>query len=444
MTGVAHPAGGAPESTGAATEPRDRVLDAVKAFALVVVIVGHALAWDVTTDTPANVVDSRPHLAWVTWVIQVLPLFFAVGAVSNLGSWRRRPDRDAFRRRRLLRLGAPALVYGVVWTAVLLPLAAFFPFAELAGEFLATLTWFMGVYSAIVLAVPWTSGWARRPLLTLGLWLGAIVVVDVARFTVAPIVGWLNLLLVWGWLHQLGYHLPALRRRPAGELLGLAAVAFALAVGLAYPGPYSSPLVTFAADAERSNFTPPTVLIAVFGLTQVLVLAAVYPWLSRVLARERVWRAVGAVAARAVDLYLWHIAWVGAIGATAWAAGFRPVSLGGAWWAAHVVGLAVVFVGTWFTAGVARHADLWVVAWGLTERRRRLPALPFALLTTAALLLATVTGYGTWWGRAMFLGIPTSTLIAVPLLALGLRALAVGGPAEAHLPHAPTTGRSSA
>ncbi len=72
---------------------RDRVLDLTKSFALLVVVVAHALAWDVSTAAPASILDLRPALAWVTWLLQVLPLFFAAGAVSNLASW----DRSVMR-----------------------------------------------------------------------------------------------------------------------------------------------------------------------------------------------------------------------------------------------------------------------------------------------------------------------------------------------------------
>ena len=76
----------------AASVGRDRVLDAVKALALLVVIVGHSLAWHTPGDgTAINVLERAPWLIPLTWVFQVLPLFFAAGAVSNAASLARCP-----------------------------------------------------------------------------------------------------------------------------------------------------------------------------------------------------------------------------------------------------------------------------------------------------------------------------------------------------------------
>ena len=142
-----------------ATVGRDRVLDLTKSFALLVVVLGHALAWDVSKGEPASVLDLRPDLRWVTWLLQVLPLFFAAGAVSNLATWRRRGVEEDFWRRRIGRLATPAVLYATVWTAVLLPLAAWSPSVELVGRYFAQLLWFLGVYAAIVVAVPLTARW---------------------------------------------------------------------------------------------------------------------------------------------------------------------------------------------------------------------------------------------------------------------------------------------
>lgn len=426
--GVTDPSGGARPEAGISPAGRDRVIDTVRVSALGVVVLGHALAWDVSTDPPGSVADARPGLAWVTWVAQVLPLFFAVGAVGNLASWRRRPAFEAYARRRLVRLGAPALVYATFWTALLLPLAPFFPLAGMAGDYLGMLTWFLGVYATAVVATPWTARWAQRaPVLTLTVWFVSIVLVDVARFTVEPLLGWANIILVWCWIHQLGFHLPALRRQARGRLLAAAAVVLGLAILLVVPGPYDTALVTFSLDDANSNFTPPTAVLALYGLAQVLVLAAAYPWFERLLALPAVWRVVGPASLRAVGLYLWHIPWVVAVAGLVWVAGITSPPLSPAWLLLHAAGLVVILPMTWVTAGVAARADHALVHWATGLRGPRLPVTAFAVVMPAALLLATVTGYGTW-GGIVFLGIlPSSSLLSLALLAATFLALAAGG-----------------
>lgn len=335
---------------GAAVVERDRVLDAARAFALLVVVVAHSLAWDLSTTSPMSVLDLHPGAAGWTWSLQILPLFFAAGAVTNLGSWQRRPD--GFLSRRLVRLGVPALVYTAFWTAIGLPAALLVPGADLVGRFLAQLLWFLGVYAAVTAAVPWTVRWTARPVLSLGVWLAVIAVVDALRWNVHPTLGQLNLLFVWGFLHQVGLHLPALRRARPAVLLAGAASAVASAVGLAVLGPYSSSLVTYAADPEPSNLSPPTLVVALYGLGLVLVLA-------------------------------------------------------------------------WLLAGVVARADGAVLAWlrrrpgrgGTTTDAGLAVALPLVLLAV------TTTGFATWWGPGP-LGVPTSSLLNLVLLAAVLRGLA--------------------
>ncbi|HWS58831.1 MAG TPA: acyltransferase family protein [Actinotalea sp.] len=404
---------------------RDRVLDAVKAAALLVVVLAHGLAWDVSTGTPTSVLDQRPDVAWVTWTLQVLPLFFAAGAVANLGSLRRDPDVGAFLRRRVVRLATPALVYTAVWTAVLLPIALVAPQAEQAGRFLAQLLWFLGVYAAVVVAVPWTARWAERPWLTLGVWFSAVVVVDVLRWQVSPTIGWVNLLLVWGLCHQLGYHLPALRAARRSLLLVGAVAAAGTAVALGVLGPYSSSLVSYAGDPEPSNLSPPTVVVALYGAALVLLLAALWPWLARLLAADRVYLVIGAFGARGVGVYLWHIPLVALVAGAAWGLGFDAEPLSAAWWGAHLLGLAVILPSAWLLAGVAGRADERARTAAARSGRRTAAAVLPAVAVPVALLSICTTGFGTWWGPGM-LGLPSSSVLNLALLGLAWFALAAG------------------
>lgn len=83
-----------------ATKSRDRVLDAVKAIALLLVIAGHSLAWHVRPDgTAVNVLEDAHYLIVLTWLFQVLPLFFAAGAVSNMASLQRHGPHDYLQAR---------------------------------------------------------------------------------------------------------------------------------------------------------------------------------------------------------------------------------------------------------------------------------------------------------------------------------------------------------
>lgn len=405
---------------------RDRVLDAVRAAALVVVVMGHSLQWDTSTGSPTAVLEQRPGLVWVTWVAQVLPLFFAAGAVTNAISWRRDPDVGAYLRRRLVRLSTPGLVYATLWTTLLLPLTPLSTSVGFAGRFLAELVWFLAVYATATLAVPWTIRWTRRPWFTIGLWFAAVGAVDLLRWNVWAPLGWLNLVLVWGLLHQVGYHLPALREARRAWLVAGGVVAVAAAIGLGVLGPYSSSMVSFGGDPEPSNLAPPTLVVALFGLGQVLLLAALWPWLARRLAADRTYRAVGALGVRSIGIYLWHIPVVALVAGAAWGLDFRAVPLGAVWWFAHVSGLAVILSVAWAVAGPAAVVDRRARAWAARRRSWTRAVVPFAVVVPVVLCNISVTGFATWWGAGM-LGLPSSSVLNLAVLALAWFALAARG-----------------
>jgi len=109
----------------------------------------------------------------------------------------------------------------------------------------------------------------------------------------------------------------------------------------------------------------------------------------------------------------------------AWLARFWEPAFTPAWWAAHLLGLAVTLVLAWLLAGVVARADGAVLAW-LRRRPGRGGTTTDAVLAVAlplVLLAITTTGFATWWGPGP-LGVPTSSLLNLVLLAAVLRGLA--------------------
>lgn len=396
-----------------ASKNRDRVLDAVKALALLVVIVGHSLAWHIRPDhTAVNVLEDARFLIVLTWLFQVLPLFFAAGAVSNAASLQRH-GAGAYLQARGTRLLAPVVVYATFWTALLLPFSA-----GPVGRFLAQLLWFAGVYLLVAAAAVVTSRW---PAWALAPWLALIVAVDVLRLTPLAGLGWLNMLLVWGWLHQCGYYLPRLKGDRRALPAGLALIAFSIAV--AFAGPYSVSLISVNGVPGLSNLAPPSVVLALFGAGQILLLAGLWPVLQRLLHRDRLWIPVALLGARGMGMYLWHIPLVGIAAAAAIALGWHAAPLSPTWWAVHLLVVVLVVPGAWLLAGVASGPEAWL-------RRRSSPLHApaagcaiggFFVLNTAA------TGFGTWWGPGAA-GLPSGALLNLLLVVLGFALVTTAPP----------------
>jgi len=196
---------------------RDRVVDAVRAGCIVVVIVWH-WALSITYRRDGELVNPNPlddiPVAWLlTWVFQVMPLFFVVGGFANLSAWRSELVRDggttSYWRRRSARLLGPIGVFVAVWLVADIGARLFVDGHTTILDHSAIVfhpLWFIGPYLLVVLLVPATASAHRRwPLRSFGVLAAAVVGVDVLRFSTGiDAIGWANLVLVWLLVHQLG------------------------------------------------------------------------------------------------------------------------------------------------------------------------------------------------------------------------------------------------
>ena len=340
----------------AASAGRDRVMDAVKALALLLVIAGHSLAWTVTSSgSVINTLDAVPYMFPLTWVLQILPLFFLLAGAGLTRLAAARDSRGYLVR--LTRLSAPALPLIAV-AMVLALIAGVFAGQDAgraAGLLPVQLVWFLGVYLVLVAAAPLLVRFSGP--LAIAIWLVLILGVDLLRINVNELIGWVNLILVWGLFAAIGTRLDRLRtvRRP---ILAIGVIVFAAAAIIAIVvGPYSPALISTDAVKGISNLAPPTIVLALVGLAQICLLLLVWPLLQRALDRDRLWVPIAIFASRAMEIYLWHmlvftLAIAGMIGL-----GIAPAALSPLWWLQHIAVAAVVLGVVWFAApGLGRLA----------------------------------------------------------------------------------------
>lgn len=306
-----------------ATPPeRNRVVDAARAGAILVVVFGHWLAasiWLRPDDSIGlmNSLEWIPYAAWVTWMVQVMPIFFLVGGYANgraLASRGESFDRADWVTRRVRRLFTPVIPLLVVWTILIVVLGPFLPTDVVrAGAMSATVpVWFIAVYVAVTAVAPVTYRWWR----SVGLWsvaalFAASVIVDYIRFSFdLSGLGYVNFLFVWGAVHHVGYWWASRERagRPIPSRLGVTVASFSLLalIAVTWIGWYPVAMVGVP-GAELTNMTPPTFAIGLLGMVQAgLIWAAAGP-ISRFMARERPWHAVVAVSGVMMTIYLWHL-----------------------------------------------------------------------------------------------------------------------------------------
>jgi peptidoglycan/LPS O-acetylase OafA/YrhL len=330
--------------TGTKVSPRDRYVDFLRAASLLVVVGWHwvfsIVTWHPGPGT-TNPIGTTPGLWAFTWVLQVMPVFFFVGGFAHLVTWesveRAGGGYGQFLSRRLKRLLLPASIcLGLVGGAWGLLTLGRIPVPYLNAGVLLVLSplWFLAIFIGLVVLAPLAIRLHRATDVwgLVALALGGILV-DVLRFHghVAHIE-WLNMVLVWGFAHQLGFfwrRLVAAPRRLAWTLL-LAGVAGLSA--LTTIGSYPRSMVGVPGQAF-SNMGPPTACILALTLLQVgavlLLRARVTTWLGR----PGPQRFTAWAGARSMTVYLWHFPAFAAAYGLVVLAGFsvpQRASLG--WW----------------------------------------------------------------------------------------------------------------
>ncbi|MGA5067982.1 acyltransferase family protein [Streptomyces exfoliatus] len=324
------------ELAAATPATRDRYVDLLRVASLAVVVLGHWLMAAVSGDGQVgNLLAVVPELQVVTWVFQVMPVFFFVGGFSHALAHRSRPAYAAFLRARLQRLLRPTMVFVGVWGAAALVLQLSGADGGLTGVALRLVTqplWFIGIYLAMVAFTPpllrlhERYGWGAFAGLV-----GAAVLVDVLRFAAdVPFVEFLNFAFVWLAVHQLGFlRADGMIRRPA-LLAGAGLVGATALVAL---GPY--PLSMVGMPGEKvSNMAPPTLALLCHGLWLVGAVELLKGPGARLVARAGVWRAVVAANGIAMTAFLWHLtAMLGVYGSMLGFGAGLPAPASGAWWA---------------------------------------------------------------------------------------------------------------
>jgi hypothetical protein len=428
----------------ATPDSRDRFVDLLRAFSILVVVLGHWLMAIVYLRNGElegqNALDAVPGLWILTWVLQVMPLFFFVGGFSNVVGWRASVKRGEgyrnFLRSRVMRLLRPTFVFIGVGTGIATIVGLAFPGSlssiARATELLAKPLWFLSVYVLVIALAPVMVAlherFGARVLVALGT---AAIVVDIVRIGFdLTAVGYLNFAFVWLFAHQLGFFyadgaLTAFSRRfftlTAIGALGVLAL-------LTGSGIYSPSMVGMVTEAASNN-SPPSICLMVLTVWLVGAAMLVRPAASRWLQNRRVWVVVIAANSMIMTVFLWHLTALLVAVLAVFPIGFpQPIGGSAQWWAWRPVWLVIL---TMILAGFVALFGRFERA-GLAARPPRSIAPSSSKLATGAGVAAIVTGLAGFaqFGFALAPQPATPTdLLAQPLfnallVVLGYRALA--------------------
>lgn len=433
---------------------RERFIDLLRAIAIVAVVLGHWLVTVVEYQNGQLVGRSAlPDLRWahpLTWLVQVMPIFFLVGGYANAASLtshhragRHAGDWLVHRAARLVR-PTTALILILAAGAGLAQLSGLDPhWARLAVWFAGISLWFLSVYLAIVALAPLMWALHHR----YGAAVPTVLLVLVAAGDLARLYGdgrWGNGSFLFGWLaiHQIGFfwrdnRLPT---RPH-TLWAMLAVGLAVLLVLTVPGPY--PISMINVPGERlHNMSPPSMALLALFTAQLAIALLVRPAAERWLRRTRPWTAVIAVNAVILTVFLWHMVAAILLVVALNAAGVLPTPAAGtaAWWAWRLpwlialtivlAPLVAVFGPVESSAGrKLRRRPRWMPKPLASTLARPAPRLLLAVAGLAAIAFGLLDNSLYPRTQPAPFGIPTRALISYLIGAIVLRALHAATPA---------------
>ena len=360
---------------------RNPAVDFYRVSGVVLIVLGHWMAGAVTYRDGVfgrqNPLVDQPWTQWLTWPFQAVPAFFLVAGYAAAVSWSHRcategMSRQTWVRHRLARVLGPSAVYVALVSVVVAAFAASGAAGstlEYAGWAVAMHLWFLAVYLVLVLLTPIAIAAQRR----WGLLIPALLAVVVAAVDVAslaghvPYLGWLNYLLCWAALYQLGIDWQK------GSLVGLRPVMLAAgsacALGLLiWLGPYPVSMIGVPGQAVQ-NTEPPSVAMLAFGCAQAGLVISIAPGVNRALRAASVQRVLSRANSNVMALYLWHMIPVVIVAIIGYPAGLLPQPAEGhaAWWLARLEWVIILSLVT-----AVELALLW---WGRRLFAAPLPAL---------------------------------------------------------------------
>lgn len=411
---------------------RNRVVDFWRVIAIAVVVIGHWLAasiWLQPNDEIAllNSLEWIPYAGWITWVVQVMPIFFLAGGYANDRGLRKVVTGEQLQRdwitARARRLFTPVIPLLLTWVVLIVILRGFVPNDVVrAGAMSATVPlWFLAVYISLTAIAPLTHAWWRlHGSLSIVILAAAAIAVDLARFAFdVPGIGWVNFLFVWAGVHQIGYWWST--RDDAGGVTGrtgwaVAGGALAVLIAVTWTGWYPVAMVGVP-GAEVTNMTPPTFAMMLLGVLQAGIIWGSQGAVRRLAARAKAWHAIVAFSGVIMTVYLWHLSamtLVAAAGLFTFDGGAFRIEPGTTvWWATRPVWVAILLMVTVLLVITFARFE-WRISDAPMPRHRR-------VVIAGVLLAAGSAGAVALWGIASPNGainwsIPVSAVVGAALL----------------------------
>jgi peptidoglycan/LPS O-acetylase OafA/YrhL len=340
-------------------EERNRYVDFLRSISILVVIIGHwmiATAYVVDGEMNAShLLAGRPQIHWLTWLFQVMPIFFIVGGYSNAVSLesakRKGVGYAGWLSARLNRLVAPLLVLVIAWAVIAIAMMLFGArpkVIQYVSQAALIPTWFLAIYIVVVILAPAAyKFWRRYGFASFLVFAAGAALTDLAFFEAEMHwLGWTNYFWVWLAVHHLGFAWRDDRLGRVTKRLLFSVTGFAALWLLTSQGPYPLAMVG-SPDPGLSNTLPPKITLLALGIFQFGLLLALEEPMRRALKGLRLWTATVLINSMIMTVYLWHITVMVIFAALLYLAG--GIGLGiepgtSDWWWSRPVWIAILFI----------------------------------------------------------------------------------------------------
>ena len=256
---------------------------------------------------------AEPGWVWpLTWLLQLVPLFFFAGGHANLLAWRAcRQAGGGYTDYLVDRIGwliRPTLAFVIAWLVIPLSLEllrAPEPAVAAFSRLIVQPLWLLGLYVVVVAATPLLHRLHRAaPIGTPLALLAGVVGLGLLNGSLAAHAG--GVLVAWLFA-QLSFHYAdgRLWRLPRWALLAVAAGAFAGLIAITTLG--TEPLLQLAEPSPYAAFAPSALGVLLIGVAQVCLTALPREPKLRTVAASRPARAVAVVRAAPMTAYLVYL-----------------------------------------------------------------------------------------------------------------------------------------
>jgi hypothetical protein len=276
-------------------------------------VLGHFLMlivlWTDGVPATGNTLTSGDPWPFVTWALQVMPLFFIAGGAVNWRSNERFPGSySQWLWQRVARLMRPTLVYLAAMSLIFVAVTALVP-RDITDPYVQGITgplWFLAVYIPVTALTPATTAWWRRQgPWTIAVLLLVVVLVDVVRLNSVETLGAVNMVAAWTLVHQLGYWY----RQGVPRAVAVASIVVGLGVNIVLTQLvhwYPTSLVGIPTE-KFSNMAPPTIVLVCHAFVLFGAFVLLSPWVRRRFVTPRTFHATARAGLFAMTVYLWHM-----------------------------------------------------------------------------------------------------------------------------------------